>query len=649
MLPPRFYRPETAPAAVGGGGAAAAAQATAGAVHRLSATLGQTADTVLALQERSNALAAGRAWRQLDEWRLQYLRGLPGRRQDLSQTALDEETGQNVTGYQREMAGFADQMQGEYDRVAAGLSPHAKQMLQHRYDAYAPGWSNQALETLDHLELEDVTAEALDLAQQDRGSDARQLIQLHADRYSPADRQRLEKAIQEAGDESRLAAAQGYLQGVAKDSGWETARQMVEDPEFQKTWGLDLRESAQVDVSLQHFAASDKARRDEAVLWSAQRRLEEIAGAQGWQAALEQAEDPAWQKEQDLTLAESGELQRRLAGFAGNEKTRTEEKRRHDLQDQLSAAAAQVGWDAVSKNLNDPAFQREHGLEIGETATLKGQVETFVRDQSARAEVVRRSELEATNDKFLADAYEGKADLAALPALVRSNKLEAAVAQQVREIMTKPRAENDLEAFIEGERKLAAVRAQTLRPEEAIQWFRSNAGRFNKETWQQDIKDLLRVRDPADPLGRPNVVLLDKLLDDHYDTLATFGKYGTPEAERKYLEAKLRFRAVARDPAQTDEQLRQAYRDIVYPGVGLRDWARTQSLGGYLFGRLFGLAPGAEAGVAEAPQPTALGYQPIDVGREPRSPQEFTDTVKSLPKRSKEQADYYNRWVRKWQ
>jgi hypothetical protein len=530
------YVQQTAPAVVGQPGAGISAQAEAGvgqALERLGAGIVQMADRQ---EVRSDILAAGRARRQLADWHYAYFQKLPQRRRELAATQIDPQTGSNVTGYELERGVYPAALDAEFNRLQEGLSARARQMLEQDYNNSAPAWAHQAAGALDTLELEDVTAEALDLAGKDQPGEAMKLFNLYQDRYSPLDRQRYGAALAVASENARVGAVSGYLQSVAEREGWPAAAALLADAGFQKQWGLDLDAAAQ----------------------------------------------------------------------------------------------------------------------------MKGRLETFVRDQGTQAENQRKAAWESNNDSVIHDAHEGKLNLLTLWDRVQSqgiDHVDRAVAEQAAKVMVNPAAEDDPGAFVEAERQFSEVRAGNLKPPAAVAWLQANASKFARTTWKQRVEDVMRARDPQEALGKANVVLFDKLIDDHYEVLKTFGDYGTPEAEKKYLDAKMRFRAAVRDPKLTDEQIAAAYQGIMAPAAQVgwwqRFWQQVSSAPGGRWYPLQNSLPaepllGNSLKINEA-KPTVGEYQLSRPGGEPRTPEEFRAAVKDLAVTDKEAAQrYYDRWAGKW-
>ncbi len=280
---PRFFR--STPPAVAHRQAAGVGERALAATGAEMAQLGGAMVAYGRQQEyRSEALAANRGFRELQEWHYGYLRQLNERRQELAATSIDPETGGGQTGYEQETKGWPAQMQAQYDRVKGTLAPRAAQMLEERYNQYAPHWSNQAVEVLDHMEMEDVTKEITDLAGQDRVADAAELLDLYQDRYSPGDYQRIGKAIATAGLEARRAGVEKYLQDVARTSSWQAAGQLLDDADFQRTWGLDISEAGDLKTDLDKFVKEQAGLQDKA----RQREREEAANA--WIVAADKGE-----------------------------------------------------------------------------------------------------------------------------------------------------------------------------------------------------------------------------------------------------------------------------------------------------------------------------------------------------------------------
>jgi len=209
---------------------------------------------------RSDGLAASRAWRQMESYQIGYLRQLPERRDELAAISLDDQTGQNVTGYEAELKQYPDRVNAEFERLAEPLSTDARAAFEVRYNAAAPSWADQTTGSLEGLELEDITTEILDLAGSDQVGAASELFEQYRDRYSASDRHRIGGAVIQAAIDARRDAVQDYLQDVARQSGWPAAAELLSDPEFQQDWGLDLDEASGIKADLASFVHDESAR-----------------------------------------------------------------------------------------------------------------------------------------------------------------------------------------------------------------------------------------------------------------------------------------------------------------------------------------------------------------------------------------------------
>lgn len=514
---PTFYR-QTAPGVAVQGNAGLAAEAQAGIGAAAARTGRQIANYAERQIARSDYVAASRSWRQLEDWRYRYLQELPKRRKDLAVVTLDPTTGQNRTGYEQELDRFPDALNEQFDRLTESLSREARAQFEGRFNSVAANWSDEAVRSLDALELEDMTGEILDLAGQDRVADAKELFDLYADRYSPADRDRIARAVEAMSLQARAEAVQTDLAAIARNQGWDAADAALQDPEYLKTWGLDLEEAAD----------------------------------------------------------------------------------------------------------------------------LKRQVGVFVADQAA----ADRSNLEiaraAAADTWYADCEQGKGDLTHGLRMVRAGNLSHADYAAGKKILLEgPDLQDDLDVYEEASAKLSAVRNRQMTKSEARAWLRGQRGKLKPETYKGFASDLERAGDPDDPLATPNARLFEKLIDDHYETLGTFGEWGTPEAERMYIDVKQRMRAWLREnPNATDEEASTKYRALVEPIAKPKMLEKIRNV----------VLRYALPGVARANRPLRRGdYRLPTSDREPATAAQFEEAVKAFAPGSEEQKAYYDRWVKKWQ
>jgi len=254
---PQYVRQVAPQYTLPGGQTAVANVGVGAAVSQLGAGIKQAAERKLA---REDALAVNRAWRDIEQWQLDYLSGVSGRREELSRTQVDPETGSTVTGYQVEIEGFGKKLDERFAQASANLSTRAKEELEKRFNTHAPTYGRYTADTLSQLELEDITAEIQSLATTDHIADAKELSELYSDRYSPGDRQRIEATIDEAAVEARLGSAGAYLQNAAQAEGWEAAVNLIDDPEWQQAMGLDIADSARVHNELSTFARTQEGK-----------------------------------------------------------------------------------------------------------------------------------------------------------------------------------------------------------------------------------------------------------------------------------------------------------------------------------------------------------------------------------------------------
>ena len=219
--------------------------------------LGQLGVSVAAAAQerihRGDALAASRAWRQLDEWRIGYLRELPRRRATLAAVTVDEISGANVTGYEKELEAFPDALKAKFQEIAQGLSPDARARLETAYNQASVQWSQQVVTALEGMELADITTEARSLASQGRTADAQELLDLYKDRLGP-------EAHAQLASELMVSGAQSDLQQIAGVDGWQKARETLQDPQWQAIYGLDVAEAHKIRLALEGFVAEEQAK-----------------------------------------------------------------------------------------------------------------------------------------------------------------------------------------------------------------------------------------------------------------------------------------------------------------------------------------------------------------------------------------------------
>ena len=425
-----------------------AAAAEAGVAREIAGLGGQISQYAEQQRRRSDVLAASRAWRQLDTWRIQYLQDLPGRRKTLAGTLLDPETGDNVTGYEQELRNFPDSLNAEHARLSEGLSRNARAMLEERFNLHAPSWSAQAVETLRTLETEDVTGEILGLASDDRTSDAMELLDQYADRYSPADRARIEGTIAKAGQESQMKGAQDYLIGLAASGGWEAADKVLQDPEFLKTYGLDLVEAGTLKSQLDKWVSDNRSMAE-----TKQRAQLEanndaiIADARQGKLDLTTLWDKVRANEVDATVAEQA---RRIVLEPRTENDPAAYARLEDTLDgfargSISQGQAKAELDRIAGELKPSTFE-------GARATITN---TYSAQVQARQDVVMRARgqlVDVANEQ----------DWATLMVSITAPELaEAAGAKRKRQLAQVSSVEDELDQFIK--RKPDASREEILR------------------------------------------------------------------------------------------------------------------------------------------------------------------------------------------
>lgn len=249
---PQYVR-QVAPDYRGPQWAGLGARADAGIGQALGQLGGAVAAAAQERIHRGDALAASRAWRQLDEWRIGYLRELPRRRATLAAVTVDEVSGANVTGYEKELDAFPDALKAKFQEIAQGLSPDARARLETAYNQAAAQWSQQVVTALEGMELADITTEARSLASQGRTADAQELLDLYKDRLGP-------EAHAQLASELMVSGAQSDLQQIAGVDGWQKARETLQDPQWQAIYGLDVAEAHKIRLALEGFVAEEETK-----------------------------------------------------------------------------------------------------------------------------------------------------------------------------------------------------------------------------------------------------------------------------------------------------------------------------------------------------------------------------------------------------
>lgn len=321
-------------------------------------------------------------------------------------------------------------------------------------------------------------------------------------------------------------------------------------------------------------------------------------------------------------------------------------------QADLQEIARTQGWPAAQAALKDPAWQQVYGLDVGDAASIRADLAGFVNEEAAIDEAQNKAVNDANAMTFLVAAEKGEVDLAQSLELVSKGELPYNVYEQGRKLMTQTAADrvDDPDTFFEAERWLTKVRQNPAQKNQAIEWLHGKVASL-PQTWKTFAGGYEKAGDPTDPMGSPTVKLLDGLLEEHFRDLGTFGDPSTPAAERAYIDAKLRFnRYLTEHPTATDEEIRTEYdRLTALPAaVGLRQRISDSWLGWLTPG------PGPTARMSEAGR-QRYGYSQepqatlTDSDAEPLTQQAFEDAVKSLPRGSKEQTEYYRRWAGKWQ
>ena len=336
-----------------------------------------------------------------------------------------------------------------------------------------------------------------------------------------------------------------------------------------------------------------------------------------------------------------------MAGGDANDylKAKRREIRGELGKDQIAAKVFQMEHGAALAALRDPKTFAGLDLDAQQVSAFRDglhaqlDVQRAVASQEARAADQSRQRAGA---QAIAAAYAGQLDVPTTIEAMASGAMAPDDARTAIELATKgPVEANDGETFMAAERLVSMVRNRQIGKDDALERLRPMAKKLTGATWQAKVQAIEKAGDPEDPLGRPGVRLFDSLIDEHYTNLGTFGDWGDPQAEQRYIDAKQRFAAwVAKNPEATDEQISTQFRSLVVP---IAEPGKLERMGRFLW-RMQPFARDYEwvRGDAEG------GYELTTPELEPLTQQEFEDTVKSLPGGSKEQTEYYHRWIKKW-
>lgn len=304
------------------------ARAAAGIGQAVAGLGGQIAAFGDARTERGDVLAGSKAFRTLDEWRILALRDLRKKQSELSRLTVDPVSGQTVKGYQIELDAFPDSIKAKFDEISMGLSAKARSQLELRYNEAAPSWAAQVVQILDGMERADVVTEAQSLARGGRAADALELVDLHKDILGP-------ELHEQLSSQSLIFGAMADLQELAASDpdGWTAAARRVQDPDFQKTYGLDLPQANEVRKHLAAFVDVQHAQQITAIETAREKDRDALNDrlAAG-ELTYEQIDASSLDESEQRQYADwaQQDAERRLSG----RKTVTDELVRHDLKAQ---------------------------------------------------------------------------------------------------------------------------------------------------------------------------------------------------------------------------------------------------------------------------------------------------------------------------
>jgi hypothetical protein len=476
------------------------------AISQLGAGIKATAERKIA---REDALAANRAWREIEQWQLDYLSGISDRREELKKTQVDPETGSTVTGYQVEIETFGKRLDERFAQASANLSTHATEELEKRFNATAPNYGRYTADTLSTLELEDITAEIQGLASTDRVADAQELFELYSDRYSPADRQRLTTYIDAASVDARMTTARKYLQNHASAQGWDSAVELIDDPDWQAFMGLDVGDAAGVHNELSTFARTQEGKEQRAVAIENETAKNNLFA----DAMQDKLEDPT-QIDQALRAgivspAEAKQLQELVKKGPATENDPQASAEAYglvaDVQfNRIQPEAALRRLDAMATRLT-PAFRDARIADLTSTRPI----DTAMRDITQAA----RRELVTTTQDLMTVMMTSGAGPDALAALDnQKNRQERLVNyhddQMRRWLREHPEASED-DLYVESRRILARVRSMDATGRESL-----------LESWEQQV-----LTPAASPWEGPNEGVIPmgtpQGLESVWDTMTT--------------------------------------------------------------------------------------------------------------------------------
>ncbi len=177
---------------------------------------------------------------------------MAGRRKDLGAITLDPVTGDNVTGYEKELDAFPDAMKQRFGELSLDLSEAAKRQLGLQYNDASPQWAQEAVQILDGMERQDAVAETTELARAGRAADALQILEIRRETLGPELHQKLTSQV-------LLLGAMADLQQVAAIDGWDAAASELQNPDWQRRYHLDLSQADTVREKLAGFVNQSRA------------------------------------------------------------------------------------------------------------------------------------------------------------------------------------------------------------------------------------------------------------------------------------------------------------------------------------------------------------------------------------------------------
>jgi hypothetical protein len=156
------------------------------------------------------------------------------------------------------------------------------------------------------------------------------------------------------------------------------------------------------------------------------------------------------------------------------------------------------GYEAALEYLNDPAKIKASVLEPKEILALADQVKSQYNLEKALTSQKQAAALAQNHASIIADAHQGKITAQAMNQIweqVRMGQVDATVASQVENIITKPRDVSDYEFYHMAQNLIQDVVNHDETPSDALVWLTQHAGEFKQAEYEGFRDDLYALRD----------------------------------------------------------------------------------------------------------------------------------------------------------